>query len=206
MMTKTTRGTTVLFSVALLAVAALAGFAPAAEAQGLPRVSFNGGCFPTCDENDGRFLVIASGDSLQTLADNPLRLKFGVSPAVAGSTFRIEIFDGDIRGTHWDLRPSNPLDAPVTLYTLYGEVGGIPGALAPVAAGAPARLWFRAATGGRPGAAAPGSRPRRCAAAAAPGTGPRSGAPAAAGRRRPATAIRRSGGSSGATTPWARHR
>jgi hypothetical protein len=68
-------------------------------------------CLPTCEENDTRFLTIASGN-LATMADQPIRLSFA-SPADA-PTIEIGIFDGNVGG-RWDL------GSVVIEYTLYAD-------------------------------------------------------------------------------------
>ncbi len=98
---------------AILALLALVAFMPqAATAQ------FN--CFPTCDIDDGRFLVIAAGDAFRTLSDPTLDLTFIVPAGTA--SFDIGIFDGDILDSdglgafHWDTGASGVFE-----YTVFAD-------------------------------------------------------------------------------------
>lgn len=57
-------------------------------------------CFPTCAENDGRFLVVA-GDGLETIVGQDVNLSFVAESAA--SELKIYIFDGDNSVQNWDL-------------------------------------------------------------------------------------------------------
>jgi len=98
------RASTVL-ALTLLALTVLPAPAPARE------VTFAQSCFPTCDETDGRFLIVAAGTALSTLSDEMLRMKFAVDKDdldPLDPKFSFEIFDGDsnrpdgVGNFHWD--------------------------------------------------------------------------------------------------------
>ena len=89
-------------------------------------------CFPTCADDDGRFLALA-GSGLETLAGQDIDMQFVVDDGV--SELKIYIFDGDVNQfdpntANWDI--GYPLTTPVD-FSVYadpegdgGEEGGAP--------------------------------------------------------------------------------
>lgn len=83
-------------------------------------------CIPTCDEVDGKMLVLAQGATLQTINNQDVEVGF----ISVGPDIEIGIFDGDdlqefvgfFNFTHWDLTEIRP---PVVLeYRLILDPGG----------------------------------------------------------------------------------
>jgi hypothetical protein len=82
-------------------------------------------CFPTCTDNDGRFLVLA-GSGQDTLAGQDIDLQFVVEDGV--SDFNIYIFDGDTNkfdpndpSATWDV--GYPNTTPV-IYSVFADPDG----------------------------------------------------------------------------------
>ncbi len=100
-----TRTKTLLLGPALIAVALLAVAPGAASGQA---------CFPTCIDNDGRFLTLV-GTGLQSLAGEGVSVEIGVP---AGTTnFDLDLFDPGNAGPtpHWDFG-NTPIE-----FTLYAD-------------------------------------------------------------------------------------
>ncbi|MDH3254417.1 MAG: carboxypeptidase regulatory-like domain-containing protein [Acidobacteriota bacterium] len=85
-------------------------------------------CFPSCEERDGRFLVLTGGKALATLEDQPLNVGFAAEPGF--ETMTVSIFDGDMKlnPLHWDI---NGFGVTAT-YTLLVDALGDGSILVPV--------------------------------------------------------------------------
>lgn len=72
-------------------------------------------CFPTCTQNDGRMLALASAGSNDAFAGNEITIGIGLPPNA--DTLELGFFDGET-GNHWDIG-STQLE-----YRLYADPNG----------------------------------------------------------------------------------